>query len=231
MQQTDNLDLELYEPTDNANLLDGYNASMRKLDQRDGELSTLITGLNAAVTLAQADATQALTDAATADGKAVAAQTAAATADGKAVAANTALGGNSIRMITNADFGTLFSIPQGSAGDFTTSPYDIYGLLIENATMGGLLLLHMQFTVTAAALAAAKNNVEQPLLTLNGWQGDFSRYNENPVEITGVTTATEVFITMRNNQTLIEFQWFGADITVTDPSTVSADIIFKIKRT
>lgn len=224
MQQTDNLDLELYEPTDNANLLDGYNASMRKLDQRDGELSTLITGLNAAVTLAQADATQALADAATADGKAV-------VADGKAVAANTALGGNTIRMITNADFSTLFSIPQGSAGDFTTAPFDIYGLLIENATNGGLLILHMQFTVTAAALAAAKNNEEQPLLTLNGWQGDFTRYNENPVEITGVYTDTEVFITMRNNQSLIEFQWFGADITLTDPATVSADIIFKIKRT
>lgn len=84
MQQTDNLDLELYEATDNANLLDGYNASMRKLDQRDGEVSTLITGLNAAVTNAQSDATQALTDAATADGKAV-------TADGKATTAQTTI--------------------------------------------------------------------------------------------------------------------------------------------
>lgn len=231
MQQTDNLDLELYEPTDNANLLDGYNASMRKLDQRDGEVSTLISGLNASVALAsqgvelaQTTAENAATAAATADGKAV-------VADSKATSAAAALNGNNIKMITNADFSTLFSIPQGSAGDFTTFPFDIYGLLIENATNGGLLMLHMQFTITTAAMASSMNNVEQPLLTLSGWQGDFNRYNENPVTITGVYTNTEVFITMRNNQSLIEFQWFGDDLTLTDPATVSADIIFKIKRT
>lgn len=49
MQQTDRLDLELYEPTDNANLMDGYNASMRKIDQRDGEVSLLITALGTTV--------------------------------------------------------------------------------------------------------------------------------------------------------------------------------------
>lgn len=100
MQETTNLRLELYEPTDNANLLDGYNASMRKIDQRDGEISTLISGLSSTVTSydgritsAQNTATNAATAAATADGKAVAA---AAKADAAKTAAEAAIGGDII---------------------------------------------------------------------------------------------------------------------------------------
>lgn len=82
MQQTDNLDLELYEATDNANLLDGYNSSMRKIDTKSGQVDTLISALSTTVTGYDARITAAQTAADTADGKAV-------VADGKAVAAQT----------------------------------------------------------------------------------------------------------------------------------------------
>lgn len=222
MQQTTNLDLELYEATDNANLLDGYNASMRKIDLNAGETSVLISALNVTV--------QGFDDRiSTAQSTAETAATAASTAATAATAANNALNGNKIRIVTNDDMGTLFAIPQNSAGDFVNYPYDIYGTLIENTDGTAILEMHMQFTATAAALADGMNNVEQPLLTIIGYLGDYNRYNENPVMITGVYSDTEVVISQRNNQNAIEFQWFGDNTGLTDPATVSADIILKLK--
>lgn len=42
MKYTDNYHLDLYEPTDNANLLDGYNHSMQLIDSALQQFSALI---------------------------------------------------------------------------------------------------------------------------------------------------------------------------------------------
>lgn len=42
MKYTDNYHFDLYEPTDNANLLDGYNHSMQMLDGNLQQLNALL---------------------------------------------------------------------------------------------------------------------------------------------------------------------------------------------
>lgn len=167
MQQTDNLDLELYEPTDNANLLDGYNASMRKLDQRDGEVSTLITGLNAAVTLAQADATQALADAATADGKAVVADGKAVVADGKATQALAALAGYELDHIETSDLNTKFTMATDTIADTTGLSFHAILLKIPGTT-SALMIGRLAFK-TNRQITADDRDQQLPAITLTDW--------------------------------------------------------------
>lgn len=150
MQQTPNLDLELYEPTDNANLEDGYNRSMRKLDQRDGEVSTLIAALNTTVqgydtriataetnaATAATAASEAATAAATADSKATAAGTTAATAAGNAAQALTQLGGVHFEHIHNDDRGTKWQV-----GAWASNTCVFNAMIIYDETEGHGLLI------------------------------------------------------------------------------------------
>lgn len=98
MQETTNLDLELYEATDNANLMDGYNNSMRKIDTHVGTQDGLITlaqntanTASTAATAAAADASTALSTATTAASTATSAATAADAAQATADSINATL--------------------------------------------------------------------------------------------------------------------------------------------
>lgn len=180
MQQTPNLDLELYEPTDNANLEDGYNASMRKLDQRDGEISTLISALNTTVnsfdgriTAADAAATAAGTAAATADGKATAAGTAAATADGKAAQALTQLGGLHFEHIHNTDAGSKFTV--GSWADKTC----VFNALVLYDEDEGHGLLIGEFWAESNSSTSTTAWDAHPIVTLRDWGRDTSEGHED----------------------------------------------------
>ena len=179
MQQTANLDLELYEATDNANLLDGYNASMRKIDTRDGEISTLISALNTTVTgydtritTAQSTADGAATAAsnaasaaATADGKAVAAQADATAAQADATAALTALAGQTLEVIGDADKGTKWStIDQSSYIDETKTTLN--GVIVETAT-AAVAILHVGLEWSSTGTVAA---TATPVIRLRDWE-------------------------------------------------------------
>lgn len=128
MQQTTNLDLELYEATDNANLLDGYNASMRKIDAHEGTQDGLITLAQSTANSANTAATNATTAAATADAKAVAAQADATTA-------LTQLGGNKITAFDENSWNNLFTIPANSRIKAGSNKL-VEGILLEREVNG-----------------------------------------------------------------------------------------------
>lgn len=141
MQQTTNLALELYEATDNANLLDGYNLSMRKIDNHVGTQDGLIT-------LAQSTANSAITAAGTADGKAEsatsianAASAAAAAADAKATEALESLGGDVIEFIDSSDWSTLFELAPNSRLNTTDQTKEVHGLKITNTARNETLFV------------------------------------------------------------------------------------------
>ena len=150
MQQTTNLDLELYEATDNANLLDGYNSSMRKLDARDGELSTLINGLSATVqlydgriTTAQQAADSASATAGSAADDAADAKTDAESALSSATQALADLGGMEFDHITPTDVGVKYVVGAGC------NNIEISALVIhEKSSERGLIIGHLSGRIT-----------------------------------------------------------------------------------
>ena len=116
MQQTTNLNLELYEATDNANLLDGYNSSMRKLDAHEGTQDGLITLAQSTANSASSTANAANATAAEANTRAAGAATAAGNAQTDATQALTdatqaltQLGGLHIEHIHQDDKGTKWT--------------------------------------------------------------------------------------------------------------------------
>lgn len=151
MQETTNLGLELYEPTDNANLEDGYNVSMRKLDQRDGEVSTLISALNTTVssfdgriTNAQSDATSALTI-----GTEAAAT--AGTAATNATQALTQLAGAHFDHIANSDLNAKWTAGNWASGYVAINAFVIYDETTdEGLMMGGFYATSTATTATTA---------------------------------------------------------------------------------
>lgn len=164
MQQTANLDLELYEATDNANLLDGYNSSMRKIDTRDGEISTLITALGTSVTnldtrvtTAQSTADGAASAASTADGKAVSAQT-------DATAALTALAGVSLDFIHNTDKGTKWSTITDTHVDPTKT---IFEGIVFTAGQESILMAHLGVQWSSSDTVAVGSRA---VISLRDWQ-------------------------------------------------------------
>lgn len=224
MQQTDNLDLELYEATDNANLLDGYNASMRKIDQRDGEISTLITALNTTVTgydgritAAQSDATQALADAATADGKAVAAQT-------DATKALSDLAGTKITYIDSSDFTDWFTIPTGSKILSDTDACYIRGVVMESEA-DTIMIVHMQLHV--GPIATTEYNTALPLINLNGWVNAESFPQQIPN--TAYNEDTYNYLSLSSSANTIKFFIRGTATAITDMN-IGTVAVFHITR-
>lgn len=144
MQQTDRLGLELYEATDNANLLDGYNASMRALDTRDGEVSVLITAASTAAAAAGTAASSAQTDATAALTAAAAAGTAASAAQTDATAALTNLGGTRIEFIEETDKGTKWT--ELSSSYLVSGETNFDAVVFEDTTTGeGIMMAHLGF--------------------------------------------------------------------------------------
>lgn len=175
MQETTNLDLELYEATDNANLLDGYNASMRKIDAHEGTQDGLITLAQNTANSASTAATNAATAAATADAKATDAATAAATADTKATSAlaNAAqalaqLGGMHLEHIHYEDENTLWT-----AGTWASRSCSVNALVLYDEDDNHGIMIAECFAQSNAATPAtawAPNYIA----TFRDWKTDTS---------------------------------------------------------
>ena len=172
MQQTTNLGLELYEPTDNANLLDGYNVSMRKIDAHEGTQDGLIT-------LAQSTANNAAMAAATADGKATAAAsaasdaaTAASTADGKAIAAQTAAA-QALTQLNNAHFYHLTNADRGNkwtVGSWASNLCEFNAMVVCGEDSGHGILIGQ--VIASSATSTPAQNTGYKLLQLSEWTVD-----------------------------------------------------------
>lgn len=167
MRETTNLHLEIYEPTDNANLEDGYNASMRKIDLRDGEISTLITALNTTVTSFDGRITQAQTDASNASSLAT---TAAADASQALALAE----GLEVHRITKEGFGTDWTIAADANID-TTKRFALEGeILFDPATGKGFALVHYDWYLRDTIPSPIQAFVHRQLFTLTNWTLDTS---------------------------------------------------------
>lgn len=174
MQQTTNLDLELYEATDNANLLDGYNSSMRKIDARDGELSTLISGLNATVqlydgriTTAQQTADGAAATAGAASAAATAADGRATTALANAAAALAGLGGAVIHKIGPSELGTEWTL-----ADNAFYNVDFHAVIIEfpSDEIDSFMLGHVQAHLNGTIPATDPAYQDHSIINLANWK-------------------------------------------------------------
>lgn len=173
MQQTTNLHLELYEATDNANLLDGYNASMRIIDSHEGTQDGLITLAQNTANSASTAATNAATAAATADTKAVAAQTAATGAQTDATSALTnaaqalvQLGGVHIEHIHHTDEGTLWN-----AGTWASRSCSVNALVLyDEADDHGIMI--GEFFATSNATTASTAWSPNYIATFRDWKAD-----------------------------------------------------------
>lgn len=204
MQQTTNLDLELYEATDNANLLDGYNASMRKIDARDGELATLISGLNATVqqydgriTTAQQTATGAAATASSAATDAADAKTDAASALSSATQALADLGGMEFDHITPTDIGVKYVVGGGC------NNIEISALIIhEKSSARGLIIGHLSGRITQAYAQGTTAWPQISAVVLSDWgrqsgvsapAGDTPAFIQAPDFRLGENTAQFIF--------------------------------------
>lgn len=206
MQQTTNLGLELYEATDNANLLDGYNASMRKIDVHEGTQDGLIT-------LAQSTANSAMTAAGTADGKAEsatsianAASVAAAAADAKATTALEALGGDVIEFIDSSDWNTLFELAPNSRLN-TSAAHDIHGVMITNGSRNETILIaSIEFSILPISQSDAEaflnivkfRNYESASMTVTGTYNQWPMSNYSPNVIQALNLYTDGSSTTRD---------------------------------
>lgn len=175
MQQTTNLALELYEATDNANLLDGYNASMRKIDAHEGTQDGLITlaqstansAMNAA-TAADDNADEAKTEADAAVATANAADTKATTAGNNANQALIQLSGSHFYHIKNDEMGTAWL-----RGSWPTRVIAFNAFIIDDDNTGhGLMYGYV--TASANTDTAVTSAQDFQLLSLTDWVADTS---------------------------------------------------------
>lgn len=225
MQQTTNLGLELYEATDNANLLDGYNSSMRKIDAHEGTQDGLIT-------LAQSTANSATAAATAADGKADSALDAAAVADGKAVSAASAasqalgqLNGVNVQMITTSDFNTWFELPSDSYID-TNFEYEVEGVAFTTETHATLVIyIHGRTRV----LASADFDHFHPLFKLKNWK-DTEISDTSVASMDQYTFPVELHLSS-SNPDVIRFVIYSGGGSFTPPQwglTISACMVLQL---
>ena len=179
MQQTTNLSLELYEATDNANLLDGYNASMRKIDAHEGTQDGLITLAQNTANAAATAATAADARAVTADAKATDATTAAGTAQETASSAATAaasaltqLGGMHIQHIHNDDQGTLWT-----AGTWASAECSFNAVVLYDEVDGHGILIG-EFRAKSNATTPTTAWDPHYVVTLRDWGLDTEEGND-----------------------------------------------------
>lgn len=173
MQQTTNIALELYEATDNANLLDGYNSSMRKIDAHEGTQDGLITlaqstanSAMSAATAADDNADEAKTEADAAVATANAADAKATTAGTNATQALTQLGGSHFYHIKNEDMGTAWL-----RGSWPTRAIGFNAFIIDDDNNGhGLMYGYVTGSANTDTTVATFQDLQ--LLSLTDWVAD-----------------------------------------------------------
>lgn len=200
MQNTTNFNLELYEANDNANLLDGYNASMEKIDAQLLVNQNNATAASAAAAAAQNAAESATTAAGNASSAAASAK---ATAD---QAASDVAGANSQIAQLSSSIDTINGQLPGKAPTMHSSATSEYGL--GNAANYG----HVKLTDTPGAQNATQGFAATPALVSAAVQAALETqvlYDQPATGVNGV----HVILTKSGNTCVFSLQRQGSNWT------------------